>query len=207
MDFKFDGLKDKETSFILHDLINASYGTRVPHEWYFLNLFLTEATNNLELAYLFIMFIRQYYPEYVWQSYSGFKMLDIPLLECNLYSNILEQKYMHGIEHFGVSKAMHFGDIVTDFLIRYRNYSLIKCSKQNIIITAHSDCHKRFEQYLSKGYSLERKSKVGYTGNLYTSEPFGYFYKLPVLPTRDIGYPIDEIIETSEGNYMKVLHR
>lgn len=96
---------------------------------------------------------------------------------------------------------MLFGDIVTDFLIRYRNHSLIKCSGQKHIITAQSDCYKRFEQYLSEGYSLQRRAKVGYIKTLkiyeeYFQERKGLFYKLPVLPTRDITYPIDEMIET-----------
>lgn len=205
MEFNFSLKKDE--FYVLHDLINLSLNTRIPHEWYFLNLLLRrELLNNPKLVYPFILFVKQYYPQYMWHFYSDLNWLATASLECDLYSKSFQNKYIDGleIENDELYKALQFGDIVTDFLIRYKNYSLIKCSEQNIIITAQSDCHKRFEQYLSKGYSLERKAKVGYTGNLHLSEPFGYFFKLPVLPTRDIGYPIDEIIESSEGNYTKI---
>ena len=90
---------------------------------------------------------------------------------------------------------------------------MIKSSGQQIIQTAHSDCHKRFFELLRDGYSLQRRSKVGYiklepTEENLTSYPGvnGYFYKLPVLPTKDIGYPVEELIENSSGEYSLVLH-
>lgn len=200
-------LSDLQNNIVIHDLINTYFGSTIPHEFYFLKVFSKyELLNDHRLTLLFIRFVTQYYPKYHWDQMNVADCITSLLYECCLYSRILEYKYLYDIEEDEslLTKSMEFGDIITDFLIRFRNYSLVKCSGESIIITAQSDCHKRFEQYLSNGYSLERKAKVTYVGNFHSINR-GHFYKLPVLPTRDIGYPIDEIIETSEEKYMKVL--
>ncbi len=200
----FDNLK---FGLVYHDLFIKSFGKTMPHECFFLNLFLNECKKNFKLIYPFMVFIQSYYPNFDWKYYAADWLTRISI-ECGQHIMTFENQYLHKIqvETYKLNKAMEFGEIVTDFLIRYKNYSLIRCGGQNIIITAQSNCHKRFERYLQEGYSLQRKSKIGYTGDLSRDEPFGYLYKLPVLPTKDIGYPIDEIMEDSKGNYVKVLN-
>lgn len=175
-------LSDLQNNIVIHDLINTYFGSTIPHELYFLKVFSKyELLNDHRLTLLFIRFVTQYYPKYHWDQMNVADCITSLLYECCLYSRILEYKYLYDIEEDEslLTKSMEFGDIITDFL-------------------------KRFEQYLSNGYSLERKAKVTYVGNFHSINR-GHFYKLPVLPTRDIGYPIDEIIETSEEKYMKVL--
>ncbi len=203
---------------VMHDLINATFGNyeSVPHEWYFLSVLSQEEIfEDKEIADAFFMYIIQYYPHYPWHFFNKDDYLATVVCECELKAFQFKKRYqlksdfdMYEEEYF--KQAMLFGDIVTDFLIRYRNYSLIKCSGERIILTAQSDCHKRFEPQLSKGYSLQKRAKVGYIkspeilAEMYPAIK-GYFYKLPVLPTREVGYPVDEIIETANGNYEKVL--
>lgn len=192
--------KDTDTS-VYHDLINIEmgYDISVPHEWYFLNLLTRqEIKKNREIASMLVRFILEYYPEYSWTAFNSADLLATVVVESELCSYLFLQKYKYQIpvQDVFLEKAMKFGDIVTDFLIRYQNYSLIKCSGQNIIITARSDCHKRFEELLSRGYSIQRKAKIYYNRG---------FYKLPVLPTRDIAYPFEEFIETENGNYQKII--
>lgn len=198
---------------ILGDIVNSDvehdlFGTKIPHESFFTRILVREEfIKNKELAEQFITYVCQYYPEYKWQFFFPDDYLATAACECELnYFQFKKKiKFDFDLDQKTNNRIMQFGDIVTDFLIRYRNYSLIKCCGQKIILTAQSDCHKRFEEYLSKGYVLERRAKVGYIKEQESISKLGYFYKLPVLPTRDIGYPIDEIIETDLNKYEQVI--
>ena len=106
-------------------------------------------------------------------------------------------------------KSMEYGDIATEFMIRTLGYSLIGNSKQKVIITSMSDCSKRFENYLEQGFSLQRLSKAIYISHTLEERiesPLvtGHFEYLPVLPTNS-PYNIDEIIETKNKTYMKII--
>lgn len=203
---------------VFHDAINLVLGkrTKIPHEWYFINVLSKEVLNNNELATKFVMYIAQYAFHYPWVAFHKGDYLTTVLLECEFYSFMFKKYYEFGLKYETeqwLKPAMMFGEIVTDFLIRYCGYSLIKSSGQQIIQTAHSDCHKRFFELLKDGYSLQWRSKVGYIKLEQTEENLtlypgvnGYFYKLPVLPTKDIGYPVEELIENSSGEYCLVLH-
>lgn len=192
--------KDSDLS-VYHELINIEmgYDVSIPHEWYFLNLLIRqEIKENRAIATMLVKYILEFYPNYIWTFYDPEDYIATAVVESELCTYFFLQKYKYQIpvaEEF-IGKAMSFGDIVTDFLIRYRNYSLIKCSSQNIIITARSDCHKRFEELLSKGYSIQRRARLYYQQG---------FQKLPVLPTRDIAYPFEEFIEAENGKYMKIM--
>ena len=209
-------LNFQKSTAVRHDLVNSALGTgqRIPHEWYFLSVLVKEEIlKNQKLAEAFVMFVFQYYPNYKWHYIDIQDYLATAVCECELHSFQFQKKYEFGFEEDEDSilgNAMILGDIATDFLIRYCNYSLIECSEQKVIITAQSDCYKRFEELLAEGYSLQRKAKVGYLETpdyilAYYPEVKGIFYKLPVLPTRDIGYNIDEIIETDTGEYVRII--
>lgn len=213
-----DFLEDKcKSGDVYHEAINTMLGKRtyIPHEWYFINVLINKILKNNALADAFVMYVVQYYPDYPWLSFKNDDYLATAIVECGFHRFQFQKKYEFDFEEKNsniLSCSMIMGDIATDFLIRYCGYSLIKSSGQNIILTAQSDCDKRFENLLSQGYSLQRRAKVGYVEmpeNLINSGQYpgvkGFFYKLPVLPTKDIGYPIDEIIEETEGSYQKVL--
>ena len=87
-----------------------------------------------------------------------------------------------------LNRVHRFYEIIEDFLIRFYNYSIVGISNQKHIITAHSDCDKRFIEELMQGYDLFRMQKIGLRGK-------DSFEFLPVLPTRDVGFPIEEYIE------------
>lgn len=204
---------------VLHDRVNSTFRSKeqIPHEWIFLNVLgREEIKKDLNLAKEFMMYILQYYPNYPWQVWMGDDYLATVICELKLKSYVFRKRYQFRIELDSneqklLGDAMMLGDIATDFLIRYRGYSLIRCSGQNVILTAHSDCHKRFLDFLSKGFSLFRMSKVDCilkSPNIENCVSYksscGFFYKLPVLPTREFGYPITEIIETEDGHYEHV---
>ena len=219
-----DFLEEKyKTGAVFHDFINKILSLKtfdvklnIPHEWYFIKTLNDAIGKNNNLAEVFAMYIAQYYPSYEWFIFNPNDYLGTVVLECGIQQYVFQHIYEFEIPEDNpkfLKQAMIFGEIATDFLIRYYGYSLIKCSGQKIILTAHSDCHKRFEELLSKGYSLQRKKKAGYiqlSNCPILSEQYpnlkGIFYKLPVLPTKDIGYPIDEIIEIDNDKYEKVLH-
>lgn len=202
---------------VFHDAINIVLGkkAKIPHEWYFINVLSKEILSNNELANIFVMYIAQYYSDYSWISFKTEDYLATVLLECEFYSFQFKKKCEFKLDDVSMevyNRAMVFGEIVTDFLIRYYGYSLIKSSGERIIQTAHSDCNKRFFDLIRDGYSLQRRAKVGYIKlnedikklNIFPGVE-GYFYKLPVLPTKDNGYPIDELIESSDGGYRMIL--
>ena len=210
IDFKIDM---DSTGLVMHDLITASLkGGHISHEWYFTRaLYQQELYLNPKLADAFAMFVFQYYPNYKFAFDANGDYLKTVVYEAYMHDHDFQDTYYgYEFKEEHLERMVTFGEIATDFMIRYRNYSLVKCCGQNIILTAQSDCHKRFESLLSKGYSLQRRAKVGYIEKpafLADWNPLvkGLFYKLHVLPTRDIGYPIDEIIETGDGSYVLVM--
>lgn len=186
------------------------YKSSLTHEWIFINLlYKEEIKKDPILAKRFLMYMIQYYPEYKWTSFD----LNNPIGTIILESDISD-KVFRGINIFkdmeeAKTKAMEYGEKVTDFLIRYCNYSLIKCQNQNIIITAQSNCDKIFEEELYNGYSLQRKAKLRYVQTddiMKQAYPMidGYFTHLPVLPTKDHGIEIDEMIENKDGIFVKI---
>ena len=207
---------------VFHDMINKvlelvalNKNSHIAHEWYFIDVLIKEIENNNKLADIFTMYVLQYYPNYRWLDFKINDYLGTVILECSFQRFQFQQKCdLDTIDNrfCDLSQAMLFGEIVTDFLIRYCGYSLIKSSGQNIILTSRNDCTKRFEELLYQGYSLQRRRRVIYTDisklNVDVNKHpgiKGVFYKLPVIPTKDIDLPIDEIIEVSNGNYERVL--
>lgn len=145
----------------------------------------------------------QFYPNYELRVKPYFDPLFAIINEIDICDSQFQMEYRYGIPT-DLVRAMLFCEIATDFLIRYHNYSLIKCSKCKINITSQNNCHKKFEEYLYNGYSLLRRRKV-ILKNKTNLELNERFLKLPIFPTREIGYPIDEIIEMEDGSYQKVL--
>ena len=105
--------------------------------------------------------------------------------------------YQEKINEETINKAFQFGSMITDFMIRFLGFSLIKSFGQNIIITSSLNPLKQFEELLSQGYSLENRAKLYYKD--------GLFYKLPVLHTLINDYNYEEIIETTEDKFERIL--
>ncbi len=217
IDYLDNPYRNKE---VFHDMINKvlelvslEKNTHIPHEWYFIDVLMDEIKREHSLADCFVMYIAQYYPKYRWIKFDGDDYLGTVILECSFYRFQFYKKCELQETDENISfmpEAMMFGDIVTDFLIRYCGYSLIKSSNQNIIITARNDCKKRFEDLLCNGYSLQRRQRVVYTDLSSLDLTFfpkvkGFFKKRPVIPTHDSYLKIDEIIELDDGQYQKLL--
>ena len=95
-----------------------------------------------------------------------------------------------------INRIEKFYALIEDFMIRFYGYSIIGISNQKHIVTACSNCDKKFIDQLMEGYSLFRLQKVG----LIESKENPYYEFLPVFPTKDVGFPIEEYIEISNGN-------
>ena len=203
---------------VFHDMINKvlelvalNKNSHIQHEWYFINVLIKEIEKDNKLAEQFAMYVIQYYPNYRWVCFNPNNYPETVVLECGFHQFQFKQKCDLGFigDVFdALPQAMLFGDIVTDFLIRNCGYSLIKSSGQNVILTARRDCKKRFEELLYQGYSLQRRQRAVYTdisklnvdAKRYPHVK-GMFYRLPILPIMEQDYPIDEIIEVSNGKY------
>ncbi len=199
---------DKE---IFHDLYNQNFGKEIPHEWVFIQyLFKHELKKDRDLADKFVMFILQFFPSYSWLSLDPNDMLASVVIECAYHDMNFYKVYISDEHRDIINQSMIFGNIVTEFLIRYRGYNLIKCGRQKTIVTSQMDCEKRFEKLLEKGYSIDRLSRLIYSETSLeqrTTYPFvkGTFSKLPVLPTKDIHVPFEEWIESTKGNMVKII--
>lgn len=201
-----DFLEDKyKVGEVFHDAINKvliaktlGKDIHIPHEWYFIKVLISKVLEDNNIANLFSLYVFQYYPDYDWIGFTPMDTLWSVILECRFHDYQFQKKYELGItEEIDIlPRSMNFGEIATDFLIRFLGYSLIKSSNQNIILTSQNDCHKRFEKLLYDGYSLEKRKKVIYQNG---------FKKVPVLPTRQLDFEIEEIIETSDDKYERVL--
>ena len=100
-----------------------------------------------------------------------------------------------------INTIIKYFSIIEEFVIRYYNYSIVGISNQNYIITSCNNCDKLFFDYLVQGYSLIRLQKI------YLVDDSHYEF-VPALPTKDIGYPIEEYIETIDNDskkYIKVI--
>ena len=200
---------------VYHDMIGISLINSLrnredfypPHEWFFMELFIKELIyKDPILPFYFVKFVRQFYPDYKWTLpllHEGYTSQVVT--ECSFYS--LQYRYVYDyFDGVNVSvspeilqNASKLGEMVTNFLIRFLDFSLINFSNQDIILTSSNVCHKRFTDLLMDGYTIFKLAKI------YFYIDSGMFYKLPVFPTRDIGVHFDEIIETSEGSYERIL--
>ena len=178
------------------------------HEWIFTKMFLkTELLKKPQLAIKFMMFCSQFYPKYEWMTkYDINNPLETVQKECEKCLEIFEAEDRNLVDELEFAKAMSFGSCVTEFMVRYLDYSLVKVQNQKIIYTAQTDCDKQFFDYIINGFSLQRVGKIKYV-KLTEEEKKkypngdGYFQILRVYPTRNLDYPIDECIEVvSESN-------
>ena len=149
-------------------------------------------------TYLFI-YIKQFYSEFEY-----FKTINNPLDLKNMFikyhgiflnyeSTFLKKRNIECIYNFELDKIFNFFSIVSDFLIRFYDYSIIEIQNQKYIVTASNKCDKLFFDYLTKGYTLYRLQKIGLIS---TSNSFEFF---PVIPTKKLDFPINEYIEVSDN--------
>ncbi len=147
--------------------------------------------NDNNVLIYFQKFSKQFYPKFVSKGLSFYQ---------NQYSELADFIYnSEGIDELLslldekdeiIKEMLQFYDIVANYLIRFFDFSIIGSSKQKCIITSSQNCDKKFYDYLKEGFSLYRLQKVGFDNSSNS------FYCLPVLPTRDLGFPIQEYIET-----------
>lgn len=155
--------------------------------------------------YLFLYF-EQFYPDYVLLKDINDEKELISLFDnCyNKINNLLGQ-FLDGLDNNdlqsirgnieAINKIYDFYNKIEDFMIRFYGYSIIGISNQKYIITACSNCDKKFIDQLLQGYSLFRLQRL-----VFVNEPVSHFEFSPVLPTKDVGFPIDEYIEISDTN-------
>ena len=208
--YEFSVERDK---IIFHNAFNSLYNwngsglgnlNKIPHELIFIKCLKYEVLENPNTALEFLIFCDKYYLEYP-IVYNLFDPVSSVLLELNKMEYLINKnKYLDEKDKNDIQTLYQFGEIATDFLIRVKGYSLIDCSSQKIIVTAKNNCEKIFEEYLTNGYSLQRKQKYVFKMDKYISS--AHFSQMPVMPTKDSYYEIDEIIEVAPNKYQKTLN-
>lgn len=206
---------------VFHDMVNKilelvalNKNSHIAHEWYFINVLISEIERKPDLAEKFAMYVFQVCPDYKWIDYKASDPTGSVVLECAMHQFQFKMKCdldEYDDRFIDLENAMLFGELVTDFLIRYCGYSLIKSSGQKIIITSQNDCHKRFEEQLYDGYCIQKRCKIKYNSfeELNISNRLfpwlkGFYDIIPAMPTRELDIDFDEMIEMKNGNYQFV---
>ncbi len=153
-----------------------------------------------------LLYIKQFYPDFLLTE----RINDVPSL-IELFNRcykrydeslglFLEKYSLESVKHNiqEMTIISKFYEIIEDFMIRFYEYSIIGISNQKHIITASSQCDKKFFDYLIQGYSLFRLQKVGLVNTHSSLEE--HFEFIPALPTKELDFPIDEYIEISDGS-------
>ena len=183
-----------------YDLIFCNHFVETSHFVNFLNTNRLASDQKDDFFYYLFLFVKQFYPnDEILKNIN-----DIPSLT-ELFSNYYKRMNEMISEFYEttslecvksnideIHKIYKFYGIIEDFMIRYYGYSVKGVSRQKYIITACSNCNKKFIDELEEGYTLIRLQKI------YLVNGDNPYYKfLPVLPTKDVGFPIEEYIETS----------
>ncbi len=173
--------------------------------------FVKDINNNYEKSkekdhfiYYLVLYIKQFYQDLeILKNVKDIKSFKSIFNEYNektdylIYNFLKNKDFKQTEEEINLLNNIHkFYSIIEDFMIRFYNYSIIGVSDQKHIITSCNNCDKKFIDYLMEGYSLFRLQKIGLV-NIDSKMQYIFF---PVLPTKDVGFPIDEYIEISGDN-------
>ena len=181
------------------ELIEEYFGkdkNTFPWEWFFiLCLQNVELDMNADLAHRFVIFVKEFYPEFKWINFdvtSWVKTVQMEAKFCGMaFSNMTEH---HSPNSIALPHAREFGSIVREFLIRYRSYTFIR-EEDKTIFTAIDKAHDVFSGYLSDGYRLELLDKLNWV-TLDSSDGLlnGVFSPFP----KNIGARSTDDIETTK---------
>lgn len=94
--------------------------------------------------------------------------------------------------YLSYNNSILFFSKIEEFLIRFYDYTVIGISGQPFIISSCKKCSDKMIDYLLKGYILKRIQKIQFI------EDPPHFELIPLLPIRDVGFPIDEYMEVSD---------
>ena len=113
----------------------------------------------------------------------------------NRYNDWIEEDYTH---------AKSFGEIITEYMIRTKRYSLMTTDIRKSIVPSEQNCSKKFEEYIEKGYHIHRLAKMIYKPSEY--DLFGEWQTFPVFPTNNdnLSCEMNEYIETRNKQLVKV---
>ncbi len=152
-----------------------------------------------------LLYFKQFYPDYELTSdINDEESLSVLFDNCYEKIYLMLGEFLDGLDDNDLScikrntesinEIFGFYDKIEDFMIRFYGYSIVGISNQKHIITACSDCDKRFIDELLQGYSLFRLQRLVLVKDGKSQSMPHYEFSM-VLPTKDVGFPIDEYIE------------
>ena len=190
-----------------YKLIFCNHFVETSHFINFINNNRLAENQRADFFYYLFIYIKQYYPDFEFlKNINDVASLMTLFNTCyesvnDLLSQFLDSNSLECVNKNKelINRIFKFYGIIEDFMIRFYGYSIVGVSNQKHIITACSNCDKKFIDYLMQGYSLFRLQKIGLTNNHDNfATPLYEFF--PVLPTKDTGFPIDEYIEIGNDN-------
>lgn len=134
-----------------------------PWEWFFIScLQNVELDMSPEMAYRFVIFVKEFYPNFKWINFDASSWKNTVQTEAKFsgmaFSNMTEH---HSPNSIALPHAKEFGMIVREFLVRYRSYTFIRENDKTIFTTVNN-AYEAFRGYISEGYHVELLDKVNW---------------------------------------------
>ena len=173
-----------------------------PHEIVFMNQLLHEIMEDYLLALEFNIYVKEFYPNFKW-TIEYFPSLEKVAFEVGNALKVLEMYFKGYDKNMNINHEKELGEIVTDFYIRYKGYSLIGVSGQKNIVTSSKSSNIDFSPYIREGFTIQIKK--GVKKRDVVMEGANLFEYYPSLPTREYDISTQEYIEIDRDKYAKVL--
>ena len=187
-----------------HEIMHFGYSHRngfMPHELLFIEILFRLEFLDLDVVEKFVSYVLQYYPYYNWQL-DNYDIYGMAIVEAALHEYRILQQYKWGLEvdREKMNHTFIFGEMATNFCIKYLGYSLIGCGGAKSILTSQDNYEKKFIDYIEKGYNIFKLSKLYYVDD---NLSLGYFKELDSLPCHN-NYYNNEYIEDKSHVFKKV---
>ncbi|MCI8670981.1 MAG: hypothetical protein HFI36_02950 [Bacilli bacterium] len=164
----------------VRNFIKNSYNTEnIPLEWMLLTAFYKwEIVKNSELSSVFIEFVKTFYPDYYKFFGNGLDSSKMVSQMCFFVNNWFLKMYAYGMtgdivledgsvlkstprEQEQRNRAIDFGAIVYDFLVRYLGYVIVNKDNKTIL-SVNDDTDGRILPLLNDGYDLYKTQGLDY---------------------------------------------
>lgn len=172
-------------------------GDNNSHEAIFMTQLLCEIKENPILALEFAIFVYEFYPNFKWWM-PFLPALERVAFEIGNAIKVLEYYSRCHDNSININHEMEIGEIVTDFYIKYKDYTVVGFSDQKIIVTSSKWSSVDFSSYINDGYLIQIKKAIKKKEHVDLSRRLFEYY--PSLPD-----DVEEYIETSRDKYDRVL--
>lgn len=190
-----------------YDLISGYHtfefhmGDNNSHEATFMTQLLCDIKDDPVLALEFSIYVYEFYPDFKWMV-PFLPSLEKVAFEAGNAVKVLEYYCRCHHPNLDIKHEMEFGEIVTDFYIRYKDYTIVGISDQKVVVTSSKWANVDFSSYINEGYWIEIKKAVKKKEHIDDSGRLYEYY--PSVPIREYDNDTIEYLETSRDKFARV---